>query len=84
MSADRSETSTAFREEWNSAMRMPLTSLLIEGAESRGLGTMLVRARQSAQPVHAVRRALHPYLHINCFVIFVPSGVVGGAHVSAL
>ena len=27
-------------------------------AESRGLGTMLVRARQSAQPVPAVRRTL--------------------------
>lgn len=29
-SANRSETSTAFGEKWNSAMRMPLTSLLIE------------------------------------------------------
>ena len=27
-------------------------------ADTRGLGTMLVRARQSAQPVHAVRRTL--------------------------
>ncbi len=30
----------------------------VSDAESRGLGTMLVRARQSVQPVHAVRRTL--------------------------
>ena len=30
------------------------------GTDTRGLGTMLVRARQSALPVHAVRRAPPP------------------------
>lgn len=30
------------------------------GTDTRGLGTMLVRARQCAQPVHAVRRAPPP------------------------
>ena len=35
-----------------------VSASLASDAESRGLGTMLVRARQSAQPVHAVRRTL--------------------------
>ncbi len=37
-------------------------------AESRGLGTMLVRARQSAQPVHAVNGTRREVKHLRPFL----------------